>query len=87
MCRERRAPHSVTRTATSHDRGVSVGDSRQYQPHLQHEARAPADVRDTGIPQLHAERPHEGQSRQERAQTDERRIMPVSGSRCRCARS
>ena len=30
MCKERRAPHSVISRATSQDRGVSVGDSRQY---------------------------------------------------------
>jgi len=30
MCKERRAPHSVISTATSQDRGVSVGDRRQY---------------------------------------------------------
>ena len=30
MCRERRAPHNVIKAATSQDRDVNVGDSRQY---------------------------------------------------------
>ena len=43
------------------------------QPRQQHEARAPADVRDTGIPKPHADHPHEGQGRQDGAKADERR--------------
>ena len=43
------------------------------QPRQQHEAEAPADVRDTRIPKPHAEHPHEGQGRQDGAKTDERR--------------
>ena len=43
------------------------------QPRQQHEAEAPADIRDTRIPTPDADHPHQGQGRQDGAKADKRR--------------
>ena len=49
----------IGNTAANQDRPQRLRSRNR--PRQQHEVRAPADVRNTGIPQLHVEQPHEGQ--------------------------
>src|SRR6186997_655426 len=73
MWTERRTPQSVVSVTTSQDRGVAPGERIKYSHASSTKPRPPADVRDTGIPQPHAEDPDEGRGSQNGTQPDDRR--------------